>query len=448
MQAFEAGTDVPTTQSQAPVDLQVDFANSSTSYRDEAGQPRWLSNISAKLMSSGTIRPMITGTAALPDGLLVGGDPDGSLCGQGDGSFGTCTAGHGVAFVKSSGLISGISTATFGIKQIRNETSGLGSHFAQYTARVGICLQSVIGPCSFGEQEQEVTFTIDLPAAGQPMAVDLAMPPPTTVAGVNLERFTIDSMRLHLSGRSDVLADGTVLAAGRDILRLPMRCGLVSAAGAVTSLGGATVTVAQPFTVTGCSQIEATAGRAKLLYGYSTTISGTVTDFDTQTPMVGTAVQLRACATSATIPCATIKQTKTTTAGGAFSFTVRPTKNTRYFVRVGAVDGKPATYVDKRINVAPKVTRAATRTTMPSGGTLRLTGSVSPNHAGRMVKIQRLRAGVWRTIAQDDLSSRSAYSKAFVLTGAHGSTARLRVILPAHSDHVTGISRTIAIHLG
>jgi hypothetical protein len=163
---------------------------------------------------------------------------------------------------------------------------------------------------------------------------------------------------------------------------------------------------------------------------------------------VGTQVQLRACATSATVPCATIKSSKLTTAGGAFSFTVKPSKNTRYFVRVGAVGGKPSSYVDKRINVAPKITRTASRTTMPSGGTVRLTGAVAPNHAGKVVKIQRRVAGVWTTIARATLNSTSHYAKTLTLRGARGSSAVLRVVLPAHSDHVTGTSPTVSIRFG
>jgi hypothetical protein len=447
-QVLEAGQPLTnTTQSQAPVDLEVDFTNTSAGYRDEAGQPRWLSAISANLLSSGTIRPMITGSSALPEGLLVAGDPTSSPCVPGgDYAYTDCSAGRGTAFVKTSGLLTGVYTATFGIKQVRNEKVGLGSHFSQYAVTVGVCVEvPPLGSCVGGEKVQTVTFTIDLPPTGQPMVLDFVMPPPSTTAGVTLERFTLDHLRLKLNGQSDLLADGTVLLAGLDVVRLPMRCGTVSAGGTATSVSGATVTVPGDFTVTGCSQLNVTASKTKVVYGGSATIAGTLTDFDSGTPMVGTAVQLRACATSATVPCATIKQTKLTTTGGAFSFTVKPSKNTRYFVRVGIVDGKPASYVDKRINVAPKITRTASRTTMPSGGTVRLTGAVAPNHAGKVVSIQRLKAGVWKTIAHATLGSKSKYAKSLVLKGAHGSKARLRVVLPAHADHVTGISPTVAI---
>ena len=80
-----------------------------------------------------------------------------------------------------------------------------------------------------------------------------------------------------------------------------------------------------------------------------------------------------------------------------------------------------------------------------SGGTVRLTGGVQPNHADRTVLVQRKVAGVWRQIASTTLTATSHYAKSVVLRGASGSKAPLRVVLPSHADHLVGTSKTVTI---
>lgn len=444
LQVLAAGTESPTTQSQAPVDIRLDFANTSDNYVNDVGQARWLNRVSATLLSSASITPTITGSAALPDKLLVAGAAADCVAGA-DFSFSTCDAGHGVAYVKLSGLLyNGIFKATFGIHRIYNDKAQLGSHFAALSADLTICADTDGGTMSCNQTlNQSSTLHLDKPAAGQPWKLDFELPP-VSVPFHTVQAMAADSASLHLRGQSDQLTTGPAPAT-YTFVRLPMRCGAVSGGGTAYAKGGQSVAITQAFTITGCSQLAVTKATSKVVLGGAATLAGTLTDFDTQTPMVGTTVQLRACATTATSPCSTVTSSKATTTGGAWTFSVKPTKNTRYFVRVGAVDGKPASWVTRSVTVAPRISLTTSRTSVPSGGTVRLTGSVAPNHAGKAVRIQRLTAGVWKTIASATLSTRSAYAKTITLKGARGSTARLRVVLPAHTDHATGISRTAGI---
>ena len=190
-----------------------------------------------------------------------------------------------------------------------------------------------------------------------------------------------------------------------------------------------------------------------MTHGGTATISGKLYEYNTGVPMLGETLTLRACRTDAVEPCAAAPVSTVVQAPiGRYSFTVKPSKNTQYFVEyAGYTDDPvflPGSYVAKRIDVAPKVTRSVSRSTMPSGGTVTVTGSVAPNHAGSLVRIQRLIAGVWTTRWRATLTARSSYTKSLTLKGARGSSTRLRVVLPAHSDHVTGTSPAVTIRFG
>lgn len=443
---LRSGTTTETTQSLDPADLDLSFTNTSPSYRDEPDQPRWLNGLSATLLSGSDTVPVVTSSSNLPDGLLVGGDPDGSQCGPGVGStFSGCTAGHGVAialidFPASPFLPSdGVYTATYGVKQIKNVRST--SRFAEFDATLGVCLQHNGNPCYLGEQTQSQTFAIDPPAAGEPMTFDVVMPgeiPVATPIGtVTIKKFTVHTLDLVLKGRSNELADGTVLAYRRDVVRLPRTCGPASAGATLTSRAGAAVTVEQALSITGCTTLTATAAVSNLLYGAGTSLSGTLVETGSGIPVEGRVLSLRSCPVGGTCS----SRTATTNASGSYTFAVKPSRNTTYTVSE-AISHRTAA---KAIKVRPTVTRSVSRTSMPSGGTVRINGSVAPSHAGKAVRIQRRVAGVWRTIASATLSTRSAYATSLTLRGARGTTASLRVVLPAHADHATGTSPVAGI---
>jgi hypothetical protein len=447
-QAFKFGTTTPTRNTQEPVDVGVSFQNTSTGYRDEAGQPRWLTRLSANLVSRADMNPLITGSAQLPDGLLVSGSA--APCAPGSGhSFTACTAGRGTGFALGNGNLAcpDVCDMTFGIQKIVNERDGLGSHLGQFKVTLDVCLKKTVLSLPVWSCDQTKgltqTVTIDRATPGQP-TFNLTMP-----ATALTQRTTIDQAFLFIRGLSDQLVTGPADKI-YTVAKLPMRCGFGDVSGSARSVGGTQVTVSKQFEVRNCAQLDATASRSRVTHGGTATVSGKLYEYNTGIPMISETLQLRACSTDAVEPCsATPVTTVVQPPTGRYSFTVKPSRNTRYFVQYAGYSDDPVffpgSWVAKRIDVAPKVTRTVSRTTMPSGGTLKISGSVAPRHDGKVVNIQRLSAGVWKTISRATLTSRSTYAKSLVLRGSRRSTAQLRVVLPAHSDHVIGISPTVAI---
>jgi predicted CXXCH cytochrome family protein len=97
---------------------------------------------------------------------------------------------------------------------------------------------------------------------------------------------------------------------------------------------------------------------------------------------------------------------------GEFAVAVSPTGTTSYRARWTPKDA--ATYVYSTIGTVvfdSKTTIAASATTLRYGGTVKLTGKVTPSHAGRQVRIMyRVGTGGWRALKTVTLSSTSSYS--------------------------------------
>lgn len=430
----KAGTTTPTTQSLAPVDVQVSFDNTSDdSYLAEPGQPRWLQSVQATLLSSSTVRPQIARSSALPDGLLFGGTAAG--CGAGaDLSYSGCTAGHGVAYAYSAlgGFFCAPTPckASFGIQRIQNIAGT--THYLEAKATLDMCVDTDGGAFNCGlTQTIEASVTLDPPASG-PLVLNVPVP---TVQNVN--RVTIDSAVLRLKGQSNQKADGTSVPL-QTMIRLPQQCGPVSAAAKATAVNGSTVTANRSVTVTGCTTLTANLSATQLTYGASGTLSGRLTDGGVA--KANRTIRLRACPFGG----ACASRSTTTAADGSYSFAITPVRHTTYTV------SDPDSYRSqvRTIKVAPKVTRAVSATTITSGGTVRISGSVAPSHAGRSVVVQRLVNGSWQGIASATLTSTSTYARTLTLSGAKGTKATVRVVIAAHDDHVAGISPLVQVTFG
>jgi len=433
------GTAEPEGRTQRPVDLAISFANTSTGH--DTNTAKWLRSLTVNLLSGAAGQaPVIIGSAQLPDGLLIAGSA--GSCGSG-GDFSACTAGHGVAYVKYAAIGCGAvpCTATFGIQRIYNNKTNLGSHFLQFTAVVTACVQALGSQCFPSAQQFSQTFTIDKSAATGASAFTIAIDKGT----LPVDDLTLDSGNIALTGSSNQTTSGPADKT-YTWFRLPARCGTVNASATGHSSTSA-VTVNKTFPITGCAQLTPAWSRTTLLYGGSSAITGTLIDFDTQIPMAGRTIKLKACPVGK----ACASTSKLTSATGAFAFTVKPSRNTAYtvsFAGSGTPDTDawvPGTAYTKTVKVKPIVSIRASATTIKSGGSVRLTGSVQPLHAGQTVLIQRKVAGVWKKISTASLTAKSFYSKSIVLKGAKGSRALLRVVLPAHADHLIGTSKTVAI---
>jgi hypothetical protein len=85
------------------------------------------------------------------------------------------------------------------------------------------------------------------------------------------------------------------------------------------------------------------------------------------------------------------------------------------------------------------VTAGLNRTTVPLGGTVAVSGSVTPKHPGQLVYLQRyVGGGIWANVTSATLSSTSVYS--FHPKPTTRATWTYRVVKPADTDHLTGVS--------
>ena len=431
------GTADPEGRTQRPVDLAISFANTSTNHESDNGV--WLRSLTVNLLSGGGMVPVVTGSANLPQGLLIAGAA--ADCGNtSSGDFSACPAGHGLALASGGAcFITGPCHATFGIQRIFSNKTNLGTHFLQFTAVIKTCVQ-VIGSCD-SLQEFSQTFTIDKASGPSPLSFTVVI----TKGDLPVDDVTLDSGNIALSGASNTTTSGPADKT-YNWFRLPARCGTVGAS-ATGSSSTSAVTVSKSFDVTGCAQLTPAWSKTKVLYGGSSLITGSLIDFDTQTPMAGKTIKLKACPVGKA--CTT--SSKLTSATGMFTFTAKPSRNTAYTVSYAGSGTRdtdawvPGTAYTKTVNVVPIVTIKASTLKIKSGGSVKLTGSVQPNHAEKTVVIQRKVAGVWTKIATTTLTAKSFYAKTLVLKGAKGSKALLRVILPAHADHLIGTSKTVAI---
>jgi hypothetical protein len=80
---------------------------------------------------------------------------------------------------------------------------------------------------------------------------------------------------------------------------------------------------------------------------------------------------------------------------------------------------------------------------MPLGRTVKLSGAVSPRHAGQVVRLQRLSAGTWRTVASARLSASSGYT--FSIRPTTRTRSLYRVLKPADADHAAATSASVSL---
>jgi hypothetical protein len=138
--------------------------------------------------------------------------------------------------------------------------------------------------------------------------------------------------------------------------------------------------------------------------------------------------------------------TAKTSSNGNFSFAVKPSANTIY--RVVALTSPQVISGAKTVRVRPQVGITASDTTPKAGALVRFSGSVRPSHDGSVVLIQRRTStGTWGTIGRSTLRAastglgKSVYAKSLKVS----KSGFYRVKLAAHDDHLTGVSRTVAL---
>jgi hypothetical protein len=256
--ASAPGTGTTETRAGAPFDLDLAITNTSPAHSDGPGKPRWLKTLSVDLLATGTASPLLTPSAQLPDNLLIAGSS--GDCGA-PPDFTACPAGHGTALVDvsgTSGLFDGVHTATFGVQRITNVHSTTA--FVEYSVAFKLCVSSSFGSCFPSAASGNLEVTVSQPTGGA-VARTLTVP----VSGVTSASpasfdYSLDTLAVHLGGRSGQLANGSATDHAYDVLRLPLACGSASDSGGATDRADLPVAVPQSVTITGCPTVSALRG--------------------------------------------------------------------------------------------------------------------------------------------------------------------------------------------
>jgi hypothetical protein len=179
------------------------------------------------------------------------------------------------------------------------------------------------------------------------------------------------------------------------------------------------------------------AGTATITYGSRASLSGRLTDQASGTGITDQPVNL--WAQPATTTGWRQAATATTGADGSVRFVPAPAATTAYRAsfagsdRYGTADSTQVT-----VSVRTKVSARKSASTIGYGQSFSVAGTVSPNHAGQRVYLQRLVSGAWKTAATATLSSTSGYS----LRAKPPTKGKLtyRVYKSADRDHLASAS--------
>ncbi len=172
-----------------------------------------------------------------------------------------------------------------------------------------------------------------------------------------------------------------------------------------------------------------------IVYGGSTTISGRLTSAAGEGLAARTVtlyVRKRGTTTWNRL------STRTTGSDGRFSGTHAATSNLDYRAVFLGDDRTLAARRDTRVDVKATVSAWLSTTSVRSGGTVVLTGTVKPGYAGQAVHRQILVNGTWRTLATAYLSSTGTYR--FTFRPIYRGTNTYRVLKPADANRVASTS--------
>lgn len=132
--------------------------------------------------------------------------------------------------------------------------------------------------------------------------------------------------------------------------------------------------------------------------------------------------------------------TVSTTSDGTYAFRHAAKANAKYGVRFRGGAADLAASRDVAVRVAAKTTAVVSSSSSRVGRTVRVSGKVTPAHAGQRVQRQQRINGAWVTLSSAKLSSAGTFS--FSVRPTTGGTKYYRVVKPADADHVTGVSPT------
>jgi hypothetical protein len=135
-----------------------------------------------------------------------------------------------------------------------------------------------------------------------------------------------------------------------------------------------------------------------------------------------------------------------TDANGDYRILHKPTVHTRY--RAVAKTGPPTTSALATVLVRLQVKFSVSDSTPNAGSRVRFSGTVCPEHDGKIAAIQRRTStGSYRTVARATLTDTGGQCSAYSRRVRVGSDGIYRVrVASGDADHSTGISRRIRIN--
>ncbi|GAA1260382.1 M4 family metallopeptidase [Oryzihumus leptocrescens] len=181
-------------------------------------------------------------------------------------------------------------------------------------------------------------------------------------------------------------------------------------------------------------------------YAHSGTLSGALTVAGTSSWINGQAIWLYQKPHGSAVWGNAIRVT--TTAGqGSYAFAgLSPYGNEDYLVKFDDSAPWAHSWASTTIYVAPTVSARASSTSFRLGGTVTLSGTVTPNHYRQYVYLQRyLGSGRWTTVNHATLTSASTYTVTWKPRARAAYV--LRVVKNADSDHAGATSSTVTIHV-
>jgi hypothetical protein len=133
-------------------------------------------------------------------------------------------------------------------------------------------------------------------------------------------------------------------------------------------------------------------------------------------------------------------QTAQTNSSGDYTFTTMPVHNTVYRVVAGAKEMTANLFV----GVQDVVTASASATTTMVGRPITISGTVTPDHTGHVVYLEKQNtAGQWVVIKAGTVSSGSQYQ--FSFTPGLAGTKNLRVQITGGPWNLGGVSPTVVV---
>ena len=417
-----------THQAAAPFSTDLSLQDSSTNHSGD--ENRWLDHGIVDLYSAGaTGPPIFTPSAKLPNDLLIaGGGPCTSP------GFTDCGGGHGTAlasvhnnlFIPEGSKFSG----TFGISRVVNLNPPAAGDAIEWRLTINSCADVFGSPfCNFLQQ----SFPVEVPVSGSGSSVDPTFHVPlrtrveiSGAAGGGYADISLDMASLHWDSKSAKLDDGTTLSQPKTIAKMPLRCGTDNATASVFDVAGASVSIGQSFTVTGCPTARFSA-----------------------TPN-GFAVNLDGSASTTPVAARTISKWMWNFGDGSTRTTAVPTVSHTYAtygdhivkLRVADSAGALSGQISRVVRgTATTLNVSKTMTTAHAGG------AVSPSHAGKTMNVTLFRetSGVFHALATKHpvLSASSTYATRFARPSP--GTCKVMAAFPGDSDHLGSLaSRTFS----